>query len=159
MYASLAPCIDRYGLVAVGATDAHDRPAVVCEKWSIETQTRVLAKARIGLFVQPEGPWESRKSGYKLLEYVANGVIPVAEDNMAAREILGEDYEFLVPSGAWADALDRACSLSDSEARECLAALTDHTERFSYSETVHRWVDFVEDGKPQKLRANTMRLL
>lgn len=129
----------------VGATSSV--PGLEPVTWSLEVQERMLEGSQIGLFPQPEGEWEGRKSGYKLLEYASHGVVPVAQYNAAAIEILGIDYPYLVRSNDWKQTVERAIDdLSDSAHRLYMhQSLHAVAQRFSYHETANTWEVFVAD--------------
>lgn len=130
--------------LAVGVSDDFLSHGLNGVPWSPETQEHWLQTARIGLFVQPRGEWEDRKSGYKILEYISHGVLPIANRVEAAEVILGPDYPFFVVDEEWADVIRRAHGLSPSEHREIVRALSDRIERWSYRSIASSWREFVE---------------
>ncbi len=46
-------------------------------RWSQETEWQELAGGDIGLMPLPEGSWERGKGGFKMIQYMALGIVPV----------------------------------------------------------------------------------
>lgn len=140
-------------ILAIGATSSTN--GVQAVPWDLPGQRSALDSTKIGLFPQPKGAWESRKSGYKLLEYIANSVVPVAQDNQAARSILGDSYPYLVKDEKdWSSTIGSALeNVSDPEEHGRLCQyMRDTVGTFSYQTTTQKWVNFVtsvgaSDGK------------
>ncbi|WP_155828388.1 hypothetical protein [Gordonia polyisoprenivorans] len=132
----------RRPLVAVGVSGLAANANWVHEKsWSIENQKQALAHSSIGLFPQPKGQWEDRKSGYKIFEYICAGVIPVAVNGPQAWTILGEEYPYLVSDQeSWTETIARA--LNAPNHLEIIKGLVDKTEAYSYSAVIGRWLGF-----------------
>jgi glycosyltransferase involved in cell wall biosynthesis len=131
-----------YGFTAIGASSETQALGLTVETWSTAAEIELLALAAVGLFIQPDGEWERRKSGYKVLEYISRGVLPVAQDNESAREILGDDYPYLVKGDNWATTLDRACSINHEERSKVITELRHRTRQYSYDLTIRRWESF-----------------
>lgn len=133
--------IDRqHGFVAIGA-----RPeaalGIPVQPWSPHAESSALAEAAVGVFVQADGTWEDRKSGYKLLEYISHGVLPVAERRAAAVELLGSDYPYLF-DGDLEGAVGRALRLDRAAREAVLDDLRTRIAPYSYSAVVERWSSF-----------------
>jgi glycosyltransferase involved in cell wall biosynthesis len=74
--------------VAVGANPRVGALGWRAVEWSPDAQAHWLSIALVGVMPQPRDPWADRKQGYKLLEYAAHGVVPVASDVGPARAVL-----------------------------------------------------------------------
>lgn len=134
------------GLNVVGSKlQESPDPRIQLTPWTSENQRHALADAAIGIFVQPEGEWESRKSGYKILEYIAAGLIPVAQTTAASVEILGRQYPYLVDENkSWDSIISAVSQLSKEERKETVAGLQARIDEFSYQNSVSRWLSFVK---------------
>jgi hypothetical protein len=74
--------------VAVGGSTCASDLGWIVVPWSAAAEGEWLQRARIGVMPQPRDEWSDRKAGYKLLEYAASGVVPVASDVPSARALL-----------------------------------------------------------------------
>ncbi len=116
----------QYGarLLLVGATDKirRDFPGLEpwIETWSEEREAALIRYMDIGIMPLPDGPWESGKCGYKLIQYMACGVPVVASPTGANREIVEYAGAGLLAESnkAWSDALTHL--LSSAAERERL---------------------------------------
>lgn len=134
----------QYGFLAVGATDRTSSKGLNVAQWSESVEQEVLGRARAGLFLQPEGPWEARKSGYKILEYVASGVLPVVEAMPAVRELLPSDYPYMFEDDP-RSAIEAALGLPEPEyAATVQRLIVDSVAKFSFGATAMRWLEFAE---------------
>lgn len=138
----LARLHKRHGVVAVGASEGA-LPEIETTTWTPEVETRVLAGASVGLFLQDTGDWEQRKSGYKVLEYIAHGVLPVAQRREASVELLGSDYPYFVDDDL-ESTVESALQLSTARRRELMAELRIRTQQFTPASVADRWRDFVD---------------
>jgi hypothetical protein len=76
-------------LLLVGTSKDWREGSVVGFRWSASRQEAALAKAGIGLMPLTEATrWDTRKGGYKLIEYLANGLVPVASRSEATATAL-----------------------------------------------------------------------
>lgn len=55
--------------------------------WSPEAEHEHLARADFGLALQPRTEFADHKCGFKIIQYMAYGVIPIATDNPVHRQI------------------------------------------------------------------------
>jgi glycosyltransferase involved in cell wall biosynthesis len=67
--------------------------------WSPTAEHEHLLRADYGLGLQPRTEYADHKCGFKLVQYLAYGVIPIATDSPVHRELLG-DVGFLVDDAA-----------------------------------------------------------
>jgi glycosyltransferase involved in cell wall biosynthesis len=105
---------------------ANDR--VSRKRWTYDIEADALRRSWAGLMPLEQSDWNSRKAGYKILEYLRGGVIPVVQDSPIVRTLMGTDAERLceLVSGdspdAWVDAVARSlCRTRDEgwfDARE-----------------------------------------
>lgn len=116
-------------LIIGSANDEGQHDGVSRLRWTQETEAEGLRRSWSGLMPLERSEWNDRKAGYKILEYLRSGVIPVVEDTEIVRTLLGANAERLCElvagSGpdAWADAIAR--SLSRSRDTTWLAARDD----------------------------------
>jgi hypothetical protein len=67
--------------------------------WSPTAEHEHLLRADYGLGLQPRTEYADHKCGFKLVQYLAYGVIPIATDSPVHRELLG-DVGYLVDDAA-----------------------------------------------------------
>ncbi|QWF21710.1 glycosyltransferase [Nocardioides sp. LMS-CY] len=103
-------------LCLVGApTSGTPHPNISMVVWSPDAENEALARSRVGVMPQYSDRWSDRKAAYKVLEYLAAGLVPVATDCAPVRAALGPETEglcFLVPPDsdayAWRDIIEKA---------------------------------------------------
>lgn len=104
-------------LTVVGADRDFDLGQIRERVWSETAQLCALSRARVGLAPQAVDDWSQRKAFYKVLEYLAAGLIPVVPAHPAVRTLLGEELERLAITAAndtpeaWATAISKAMDL------------------------------------------------
>lgn len=145
---------------AVGATARSAVHGIEVVDWSFETQRAVLSTAAFGLFVQPDGEWERRKSAYKILEYLSAGVLPLAERSPAAEALLGSDYPLLIDEGQLAEAVRLALTLAPAERQQLIVQALRATDRLSYGRVAARWMQWIAtlDHRVLRSRSRTRRV-
>lgn len=132
-----------WACVAVGAGDVASGLGWDVVPWSEETSRRILARATIGVMPQAASPWDDRKAAYKLLQYAAAGVLPLASDVLPARVLLnsaGLGDLLVAPDGEWSDVVDAAVERREEYAPR-LAALISH---YSYATAASTWLEAIE---------------
>lgn len=134
---------DAIGFVAVGASARSSELGLATLPWTFDVERTELRSRSVGIFVQSRGRWEDRKSGYKLLEYIAAGVVPVAERIPASVAILGDDYPYLVENRGLADAVLAAARLDAAARDELLTGLRERIAPATFDAVATRWIDFV----------------
>jgi len=94
--------------IAIGADRSQARRGWTVLNWSIEIADEWLQRATVGLMPLSRTPWNDRKAGYKILQYAANGVVPIASDGPPARRFLAPRMnECLVTSRSdWYSAIE-----------------------------------------------------
>jgi hypothetical protein len=100
-----------WSCVAVGGGDEATASGWNAVEWSPEAEEDWLARATVGLMPQASDGWSDRKAAYKIFEYVAAGVVPVASDVLPARLILeGRDLGRLIVSDleGWRSSIEYA---------------------------------------------------
>jgi glycosyltransferase involved in cell wall biosynthesis len=130
---------DGWKCVAVGGSELARSIGWEAQPWSEAVERSLLSRASVGVMPQFNDGWSERKAAYKLLEYAASGVLPVASDVTPARAILDRPplSSLLVPDDltSWLraanDAFDRRGELSD--------ALDDIVVRFSAATSAELW--------------------
>ncbi len=105
------------------------------QQWTASVEEHALRRCWSGLMPLEATVWNKRKAGYKVLEYLRHGVIPVVEDSQIIRTLLGERTEQLCElvrggsASAWAEAIERSLTRSPDgawlEAREEVFATWD----------------------------------
>lgn len=58
--------------------------------WSPEAEHEHLSRADFGLALQPRTVFADHKCGFKIIQYMAHGVIPIATDNPVHRQIMND---------------------------------------------------------------------
>jgi glycosyltransferase involved in cell wall biosynthesis len=58
--------------------------------WSEDTETAMVGRFDIGLMPLIDGPWERAKCGYKLIQYMAAGVVPIGA-RIGENEVIIQD--------------------------------------------------------------------
>ena len=76
-------------------------------RWKLETQEEEITKFDFGIMpLNTESPYDKGKCAYKVLQYMASGVIPVAEAYGTNVEVIKhEDNGFLIYNGEWYNGL------------------------------------------------------
>jgi glycosyltransferase involved in cell wall biosynthesis len=133
---------DGWTCVAIGSTEAADRHGWHVVPWTLSAQDEWLARASVGVMPQPRDPWSDRKQAYKLFEYMAHGVVPVASDVPAARDLLCSpalSRLLVAPDGDWRAAIEDATTLRPT----CLSEFPLVLEEHSVGAAVTTWLDAV----------------
>lgn len=105
-------------LTVVGAARDHEDGRIAERVWSKDMETKALARARVGVAPQAQDEWSSRKAFYKVLEYLAAGVVPVVPAHPAVATLLGEELDIVAVTAddatpsAWARAVAGAFDVS-----------------------------------------------
>ena len=130
--------------VAVGAEPRAEALGWEVHAWSYASETAWLARAAVGVMPLARDPWSDRKAGYKTLEYLAAGVVPVASDAPAAVTALGTaESGILVQAGrTWLDAVEEAYLQRDL----FIAAGLRRLEELSVERFVRGWLDVIAEG-------------
>ncbi len=87
-------------------------PRVESTQWTVDNEAAALARADFGLALQPRSPYNDHKCGFKIIKYMAAGVVPVATSNPVHAAIVGANGLLLDdaaprPTMAQADRLGR----------------------------------------------------
>jgi hypothetical protein len=131
--------------VALGASMAAARLGWRRVEWSLAAEKEWLSRAIVGVMPQPSDPWAERKQGYKLYEYMAHGVVPVASDVLPARMVMQSARLrplLVVDNTDWLTAIETAASLR----RELLPCLGESVARQSVESAVRVWTRAVGLG-------------
>jgi hypothetical protein len=130
---------------AIGASEVVAKFGWQPIPWSLTTQEQWLANAAVGIMPQPSEPWADRKQGYKLFEYMAHGVVPVASNVLPARIVMrGSILRSLLvgPNEDWEGAIDRAVGY-----RQTLVTVFESLlRRHSVESSLTTWADSVGIG-------------
>jgi len=115
-------------------------------RWSLDTQETQLAQLDIGLMPLEDTPWSRGKCSYKLLQYMAAGVLAVGSAVGMNNEVIASGKNgLLVDAGAdWTPVLERA--LDDAALRGVLGAAGRATveERYTYEVCAGLWRELFE---------------
>ncbi|EPR44083.1 group 1 glycosyl transferase [Desulfovibrio sp. X2] len=142
LFAALAPFSDRMRLSVISDEPYADESwrDVGFEKWSPEREIAQLQAMDIGLMPLSDDEYTRGKCGFKLLQYMACGAVPVASDVGFNREIVEHGRTgFLVRSPEeWREAV--AVLLDDPARRTVMAAAAREAvvERFSLAAAARR---------------------
>jgi hypothetical protein len=77
-----------------------DHPRVTTLDWSPEVEHDELSRADYGLALQPRTEYADHKCGFKIVQYMAYGVVPVATANPVHDTIVGELGILIDPANA-----------------------------------------------------------
>ncbi len=139
LFAALAPLAERMRLSVISDEPYTDHGAAF-EKWSAGRELAQLQAMDIGLMPLSDDEYTRGKCGFKLLQYMACGAVPVASDVGFNREIVEHGRTgFLVRTpDEWREAV--ASLLDDPDRRTAMAAEARRTvvERFSLAASARR---------------------
>lgn len=79
----------------VGCLVPLEVPGLRCVPWTPEEEVDALIRSHVGIMPLESSEWNKRKAGYKILEYLRGGVIPVVEEGPILRTLLGREAETL----------------------------------------------------------------
>lgn len=83
-------------------------PMATFEKWEGEHELHQLRKMDIGLMPLTDDEYTRGKCGFKILQYMACGVVPIASDVGFNREIIVHGQNgFLINEGEWAKYVEK----------------------------------------------------
>jgi len=110
--------------------------------WSETSEVEALARADIGLMPMPDDPWARGKCGFKIVQYMALGIVPVASAVGANREILshGEDGFLCSGEAEWIATLIRLIDDPDLRARIGARARAAAVARYSLAAQAPRLI-------------------
>lgn len=129
--------------VAVGAGEEASRFGWTVVEWSESAASGWLSQASVGIMPLSRSDWNDRKAGYKLLEYAAHGVVPVASNGPVSQRILkGAFSELLV--GETDDWWDSILAAMENRGRYT-GSLHDLVERHSAEVAASDWVRIILD--------------
>lgn len=75
--------------------------------WSPEAEHEWLSTADYGLALQPRNEYADHKCGFKIIQYMAYGVVPIASDGPVHRQIVGDTGLLLAADPLLAELTDR----------------------------------------------------
>lgn len=70
-------------------TEIAGHARVEVTPWSPSAELEGLRRAHFGLALQPRDPYADHKCGFKLVQYLSAGLVPIASDGPVHREIVG----------------------------------------------------------------------
>ncbi len=117
-------------------TALRGRSRVITTRWSPEAERRALTDADFGLALQDRTDYADHKCGFKVVQYLAYGVVPIVSDGPVHRDILG-GHGLLVDRSDTTAIVDRlGTPPSESDRR----AIVEHWRRnYSVACAVDRW--------------------
>lgn len=130
-----------WSCVAIGADAEVASAGWTLVPWSLANQSAWLRVASVGVMPQTSDAWSDRKAAFKILEYAAHGVVPVADDVPPARLLLAGPLASLIvaSSESWEERI-RAAATNRSKYLPDLRSLV---QRFAPDEYAARWVQAV----------------
>lgn len=137
---------DRVQLTCVGAppfdVDAGRRPRFV--DWSPESEHDELERADFGISLLPRDEYSDHKCGFKLVQYLAYGLIPIATESPVHASILGGVGHLV---GADASGIGEAtAALSNRPSSAARRTAFDRWRgQFSVREGALRWIDVLSE--------------
>jgi hypothetical protein len=116
--------------------EIRDHPRVATTPWSPETEHAGLSSADYGLAFQPRDEYADHKCGFKIVQYLAYGIVPIATDNPVHRDIVGDVGELIAGPDA-RSLTDVLAARPSDECRE--VAMRRWRDRFSRDRAVSGW--------------------
>lgn len=109
---------DGIEFVAIGADRTQEARGWTVLDWSIDIADEWLRRATVGLMPLSRTPWNDRKAGYKILQYAAYGVVPIASDGPPARRLLASTMEecLVADRASWKPTIEAGLEGSDKYA-------------------------------------------
>jgi glycosyltransferase involved in cell wall biosynthesis len=101
----------KFELVIIGAYWSCIGVNVKCVPWTKDSEAKSVSSFDIGIMPIDDGPWERGKCGYKLIQYMAAGVVPVGS-NIGENNLIVQDgiNGFLAATPAeWLRKLEMLC--------------------------------------------------
>lgn len=122
----------------------HPGIKVVNQRWSLQVQDDFLASLDLGLMPLEDTPWTRGKCSYKLLQYMAAGVVAVGSDLGMNREIIEHKHTGLLAGPKdWAQVISAALAQPESLAEIGEAGRQSLLERFTYPQIAQQWATFL----------------
>lgn len=105
---------------------------VVCSEWSEKTEANVVSSFDVGIMPLIDGAWERAKCGYKLIQYMAGGVVPVGARVGENRVIIQDGVNGYLASHPeeWLAKLEMLCG--DAQLRAVIGARARETALQKY---------------------------
>ena len=124
---------------------AHIGFPVTFIPWSVEDENENFTKLDIGIMPVVDNAEGRGKAGFKLLQYMANGLVSIASAVTVNKEIVEDGVNgFLVDNEAdWFRVLENTLLSRERFASIGHAALNTVTERYSYDAHEKAFVDFI----------------
>jgi hypothetical protein len=79
--------------------------------WSLESEIESIKKIDIGLMPLTDNTENRGKCGFKLIQYMGLGIVSIADDLTVNKEIIKDNYSFLVSQNNWNRVLNKVISL------------------------------------------------
>ncbi|MBT8159261.1 MULTISPECIES: glycosyltransferase [Arthrobacter] len=76
-------------LIVGSPNDGPQLGSIRRQRWTTEVESKALRCSWSGLMPLQVSAWNQRKAGYKILEYLSYGVVPVVQDSPIVRTLLG----------------------------------------------------------------------
>ncbi len=136
----------RFTVVSDGRFEL-DGVEVVNIPWSLERQEEEIARFDIGVMPLEEAtPWSHGKCSYKLLQYMAAGVAPVASPVGMNTEVVEDGVNGLLAGDpqAWELCLTRLLDDAPLRLRLGVAGQRTVAEGYTYPVIAERWCDFLQ---------------
>lgn len=117
-----------------------------CTRWTPEDELCRLQAMDIGLMPLSDDEYTRGKCGFKLLQYMACGVVPIASDVGFNRDIIthGKDGFLAAAPGEFAEYVQRLVQDSDLRVEMARRARRTVVERFSLNAAARRLWDILE---------------
>lgn len=115
-------------------------------QWSVESQEAELAHLDVGIMPLEDTPWSQGKCAYKLLQYMAAGVLAIgSEVGMNAEVITNGESGLLVGAPSeWEPVLERALDDIDTRRRLGAEGRKVVAKGYTHHDSARRWSDFFE---------------
>ncbi len=122
----------RIQLHIVGAKWECPGVDVVCLNWSEEVESAMVGEFDVGIMSLIDGNWERSKCGYKLIQYMAAGVVPVGARVGENRIIIQDGVNGYLASHPeeWLAKLEMVCG--DAQLRAAIGARARETALQKY---------------------------
>ncbi len=119
---------------------------VVNQRWSLQTQEPFLASLDLGLMPLIDTPWSRGKCSYKLLQYMAAGVVAIGSNVGMNREVIrhGENG-LLADDKNWLAVLREILAERERLPRIGRAGRDTVLQGFTYQQIARQWATFLEE--------------
>ncbi len=113
--------------------------------WSLENEVEELLKTDIGIMPLNDDKIAKGKCGFKLIQYMALGIIPLASAVGVNEEIIEDEVDgFLVYNGKWQEGIDKALSKEKEFAVISQKAITKVEGKYTFESNKEAYLNLIK---------------